>query len=517
MPEKERTKKEISRREFLRGAAAGAGTVAMAGLVPRGARAHEVHVPARWDLDGEVVVIGSGGGMAAAIEARDAGADALVLEKTSRLGGQTARCAGIVYGAGTSVQKAAGVVDTQEEMIKYWMACAHGQADAEVIKAVAYKSAETINWLIGMGCEFPPEELYISGSEREPYYAAITPPKARGHHQKREAGGPPLTGYILYRNMEKAAREKGVRILLETRAIELLTGERNEVLGVKAEGQGKTMHIRAKRGVILVAGSFTANPEMRRRYEWYGERFAGPFPFDAGDGIRMGQAVGADLINMNNSIGYGANSQPVQVGEPSPFSLGPRYPSVYVNKRGRRFVNEDSHHGIVGDAARRQDDFLVFQVFDEDVRKKLEPIPEATKAKLIVASTVAELAAKAGIDPDGLEETMAGWNQHAAQGEDSEFGKKGVTVAPIKTPPFYAYHVTAPPILSLTTLGGLRINAKAQVLDIEGKVIRRLYAAGSTTGGGIGRIYPGSGAAICRALNLGRIAGQAAALEKPWD
>ena len=180
-------------------------------------------------------------------------------------------------------------------------------------------------------------------------------------------------------------------------------------------------------------------------------------------------------------------------------------------------MNEDSHHGIVGDAARRQDDFLVFQIFDGEVKEKVEPRPEATKAKWIVASTITELAAKVGIDPDGLEETITCWNQHATEGEDPEFGKKGVTVAPIRTPPFYAYHVTAPPILSLTTLGGLRINAQAQVLDTEGQVIRRLYATGSTTGGGIGRIYPGSGAGICRALNLGRIAGQTAALEKPWD
>jgi fumarate reductase flavoprotein subunit len=231
----------------------------------------------------------------------------------------------------------------------------------------------------------------------------------------------------------------------------------------------------------------------------------------------MGQALGADLINMNNSMGYGANLQPVQVGEPSPFSPSPRYPSIYVNKRGRRFVNEDSYHSVVGDAARRQDDFVVFQIFDDEVREKVEPVPQATKTKWISAPTIRELAAKAGIDPGGLEETISSWNEHAARGEDPEFGKKGVTVAPIKTPGFYAYPVSVPPILSLTTLGGLRINAQAQVLDTQGKAIPRLYAIGSTTGGGIGRIYPGSGAAICRTLNLGRIAGQNAAREKPWD
>ena len=89
-------------------------------------------------------------------------------------------------------------------------------------------------------------------------------------------------------------------------------------------------------------------------------------------------------------------------------------------------------------------------------------------------------------------------------------------MGPIQEPPFYGYHLTAPPILSYSTFGGLRINAKAQVLDVKGKVIQRLYAIGGNTGGGFGRIYPGGGSAICRTLNLGRIAGENAASEKPW-
>ena len=516
MPEA-KGKKGIGRRDFLKQGAVGATAVALAGLAPRQGKAHEVDVPARWDVEGEVVIVGSGGGMAAAIEALDAGADALILERMGELGGQTARCAGIIYGAGTSVQRAAGIADTPEEMVKYWMACAHGQADAEVIKAIAYKSAETIDWLIGMGCEFAPEELYFSGMEREPEYAATTPPKPRGHRQKGESGGPILTGYLLYGYIKKKAMKEGVRILLETRATELIANDQNEVLGVTAEGQGKTLFIKAGRGVILATGNSTANPDLRRRFEWYGERYFDPFPFDTGDGILMAQALGADLISMNNTSGYGGDRQPVPVGEPSPFSPARRFPSIYVNKRGRRFVNEDCYHAIVGDAARRQNDFVVFQIFDDEIRKKVEPIPEATKAKLIAASTITELAAKAGIDRGGLEETIARWNQHAAHGEDPEFGKKGVTVGPIQIPPFHAYDVSAPPVLSRTSCGGLRINARAQVLDVEGKAIPRLYAIGGTTGGGIGRLYPASGGALCRALNLGRIAGRNAAAEKPWD
>jgi flavocytochrome c len=514
MRKKELTKR-LSRREFFKGAAAGAGAVALVGLAGKEARAHEVNVPTKWDLESDVVIVGSGGGMAGAIEALDAGAEVLVLEKMNKLGGETSICAGVIYGAGTSVQRAAGIEDSPEEMYKHWMACAHGQADAEVVKAIAYKSAETIEWLIKLGCEFAAEGLYFSGPEREPDYAAITPPKPRGHHQRKEAEGPLFTGYIIYRNMEKAARDRGVRILLETKALELIASDKNEVLGVKAENKGKVISIRARRGVILAAGGFSANPDMWKRHVWYGERFVGLCSFDSGDGIQMGQALGADLINMNNSGGsYGP---PVEVGEKTPYSIGARYPSIWVNKRGRRFVNEDITYCLLGDICRRQDNFTIFQILDEDVRKKVEPIRPVTKSKLISsASSIRELAEKAGIAPEGLEETIQRWNAHAREGKDPEFGKTGATVGPIQEPPFYAYHLTAPPILSIATMGGLRINAKAQVIDVRGKIIQRLYASGSNTGGGIGRIYPGGGSAICRAFNLGRIAGQYAASEKPW-
>jgi len=513
---KKEISKELSRREFIKGAAAGAGGLALAGFLGNEARAHEASTPGKWDLATDLVIVGSGAGMAAAIEALNAGAEVLVLEKTNKLGGQTVMCAGVVYGAGTSVQTAAGIEDSPEEMYKYWMACAHGQADAEVVRAIAYKSGETIEWLMGLGCEFPPEELYLSGAEGESEYAAITPPRSRGHHQKKEPGGPTYTGYLIYRNLEKGARERGVRVLLETRATELIAGEKNEVLGVKAESSGKVIFIRAQKGIILAAGDFSANPDMRRRYEWYGERYVGPFAFSSGDGILMGQALGADLINMNNSGGYGAATAPVQVGERSPISTAPRFPSIYVNKRGRRFANEDLAYNLIADVVRRQEDFAIFQIFDEEVRKKVEPIPPATKSKLISAPTVRQLAEKAGIDPEGLEEQVGCWNRRAGEGKDPEFGKAGVTVGPIQEPPFHAYPVTAPPVVSFVTFGGLRINAKAQVLDVKGRPIRRLYAIGGSTGGGIGRIYPGGGSAMCRALNLARIAGEDAALEKPW-
>jgi len=117
------------------------------------------------------------------------------------------------------------------------------------------------------------------------------------------------------------------------------------------------------------------------------------------------------------------------------------------------------------------------------------------------------------VDPYVLEETVNNYNVNAEKGVDPEFGKTR-DLAPIKTPPFYAFER----IVGIhSTLGGLKINTAGQVIHINGSVIRRLYAAGETTGGTIGFNYPASGTAIQNAICFGRIAGRNAAAETLWE
>jgi fumarate reductase flavoprotein subunit len=245
----------------------------------------------------------------------------------------------------------------------------------------------------------------------------------------------------------------------------------------------------------------------------------------------MGMAVGAAAVNMDRA------------------SAGPSCPAgaILVNYGGRRFVDETLYGNVRGNTAAGQRHNLCFAVFDEDMRKA------ASVTTTISAPTIKELAAKMGvtpteseswlganptkwkttIDPQVLEDTVNFYNASVAMGKDREFGRTQIasqkrppteTVAPaeramkqIKTAPFHA--ILSDPLNSFSgsiTNGGLRINAKAQVLDVYGKPIPRLYAAGQAMGGLNGANYIGSGNAISATLNFGRIAGKNMAAEKPW-
>jgi len=163
-----------------------------------------------------------------------------------------------------------------------------------------------------------------------------------------------------------------------------------------------------------------------------------------------------------------------------------------------------------------------YLIFDEKVRtagqttwppwsgNKDKDIEDGTTKK---AETVRELAIKIGVAPYALEETINNYNVNAEKGVDPEFGRT-LALAPLKTPPFYAFER----IVGMhSTMGGLKINTAAQVIDVNGAIIRRLYAAGETTGGTIGFNYPASGTAIQNAICFGRIAGKNAAAETTWE
>lgn len=563
---------KISRRAFIKDAAMGAAAasvVAFTGLAPNTLHAESNSVPTiptKWDLETDLVVVGFGGaGGSAAIEAHDAGAKVIILEKMPTPGGSTTLCAGVYYGAGTSLQKAEGITDSAEDMFKYVVAMGEGRADPALVKVWADKTAETFEWIKGLGANFysgvnhleaiPPIPkslatdagwgLYYSGAECDPELAAITPPKPRGHMVKPVEPSYPFppkhpsapspegiargTGY--FKPLWEAVKARGIQVLLETRALALITHpETNEVLGVKAESKGKTIYIKAQKAVHISTGGFSMNKEMVKL--WCPKAVAANYTESwTGDGHLMGMAIGAAVVNMDQT------------------SAGPTVPAgaILVNYGGRRFVDETLYGNVRGNVASGQRHSLVYAILDEDMR---------VAAKLpvgISAPTIKELALKIGTDqkaaetwlgenptvwketmnPDVLEATVNFYNESVAMGKDREFGRTQLAsqkhppaelVPPaeramkaLKTPPFHA--VKSDPSNSFVgtiTNGGLRINEKAQVLDVYGNVIHRLYAAGQAMGGVNGANYIGSGNAISAALNFGRIAGQNAAKEEPW-
>jgi len=468
-------------------------------------------LPEKWDNETDIVVAGAGmSGLSAAIEARDAKADVLVLEKMPTITGASWISGGVIYAAGTSVQRKAGIIDSPSEMYKHWIAVGEGLADREHVRLIADKSAEAVEWLIKLGAEFPPEDLYISGPEDEPEYAVVTPPKPRGHHQK----GAGYTGHLWIPLFKKIVKERGIEIMLRAPVKDLIANPvTKEVLGVEVKSRGKTIYIRTRKAVVLACGSVMRNMEMVRGFLPIVPvdvgRSTSP-PSSTGNGIKLAQQLGADVINMAGSFIGLEHDTAVPVRPPNPISRKQPYPSILINKYGRRFVDE-TRHGKATRAAYCQEGHVVYQIFDEEVRKKV--CARAHSARLIRADNIRELATKIEVDAETLKYTLNRWNKYAEKGEDPEFGRK-IAVSPMRTPPFCAFKVKWR--LGSSQSGGVRTNTKAQVINVAGKVIPRLYAVGRTASGPFGKYYPGSGSFITHCIVSGHTAGKNAARETPW-
>jgi fumarate reductase flavoprotein subunit len=455
-------------------------------------------------LTADVIVVGGGGaGLAAAIEAADCGADVILLEKMPFVGGSTLICGGVVLAAGTDIQKQLDIHDSAEAMYEYWMLWNQWQVDPALVKVIAEESAGVIDWLLDLGVDMPavltppgvnPADggLYLSGADSVP----------RGH--TANGGGAGLVKPM----MDKVGSDPKITIMLSTPAIDLIAEDGRVVGAVARTKNGEEIQVRGK-AVVLASGGFGHNEEMMRRYLpsaiAHGSRYHSiSGKGSTGDGIRMAQKLGAEIVGMDGTLLFAFAEGPA----PSPVWM------VYVNKNGQRFVNEVGFYELVNNGVSAQEDGLSWAIFDgaaiaesgmgqEDIDKGLQV------GTLTQADTLEELAVKVGIDPKGLASAMKRWNADVAAGKDRAFFKP--LVKPVATPPFYAsqlirhYHVVSS--------GGVRINTEAQVLKTTGEPIPGLYAAGETTGGIYSKIYPGSGSAVADALIFGRIAGRNAANE----
>ncbi|MBI4467892.1 MAG: FAD-binding protein [Acidobacteria bacterium] len=372
---------------------------------------------------------------------------------------------------------------------------------------MAERSAGTIDWLTSMGNKWtdPPR---VSGAEALPEYTAVTPTKARGHYT---TGG----GATLFKTLADAATARSISILYETPATELIADTERIVLGVKAVQMGVPVFIHARNGVVVATGGFNDNKELMRAYSPVQgfKAVSKGVPGLTGDGIRMAQALGADVRGMTEIVAAPSVRLP---GAPG-FRLSTA--SILVNERGRRFCSETVHYDVVAHAISRNR--FVYAIFDEEQKAKggntvcsafsRDLVSEINDGLVVVAPTLAELATTLHLESAAkLEDTVNEWNVCVDVKADPEFGR-ATGFGYVRMPPFYAVEVTGG---MYDTNGGLKINSKTQVLDVSGAPIARLYAASpGSTGGVIGAIYPGSGSAVQVCLCLGRIAGKNAATE----
>lgn len=435
----------------------------------------------------DVVVVGAGAaGLAAAIEAVEGGAKVAVIEKMPMVGGSTILSAGIVYATGSELQQKAGVQDSVDDLVNYWSDRAEGKADEALLRTVAEKSGDTINWLVN--------EIGVKFGDPVP---AGTSPVLRALMATDGGNG-------IIAPMKKYAESKGVKFFFETTASELITNKKGEVTGVKAvDKDDKKLTFNAN-SVILATGGFDRNDELMKKYaaEAVGESTYVAVG-NTGDGLKMAEKVNASIVGNGSVIGFKAVEGELNLE--SEISSLIWSPFLLVNKEGERFVNESSDYPIVHEALLKQSDLRALLIFDATTYNPL--LDQAVeKGEAFVADSLEELADLSGVNKDKLLETVKGYNQMIVNGEDTSFGKALTGHTPIETPKYYGVKIIA---ASIGTMTGIQIDTSAHVLDLNGKVIPNLYAAGEVANGAFFyKVYPASGTSIQMSLSLGRIAGE---------
>ncbi len=462
------------------------------------------------EQDYDIIVVGGGGaGMCAAIEAADAGASVLLVDADDRLGGSTALSGGVYYAAGTSVQRARGIEDDADALFDYYMTLNQYRVEASLVRTLCDHAAADLEWLISIGVEFHPEDLYASGVERDP----------RGH--QAHGHGAAIAAAL----DAEVSRRPGIDVALQTRAEQLLEDAQGRIIGVRAGDTAVTA-----RSVVIASGGFGANPHLLHRHypeatahgdwTWYiGSRHC------LGDGLEMAASAGADIVGHNRGLLLTTPNFRKELEVFVPGWL------VYVNREGRRFVKETAEYAVMSGVVKAQTGGSCFALFDDVARAGARPDPRFADAfasgvlslnwvtetldeqiktgRVIRADDLDELARRCGIRPGSLQATLERYNRDCAAGCDSMFFKDPAVMKPVATPPFHAVEIR-PAIVCLTSTG-IRIDREAQVLDGRDRPVEGLFAAGETTGGVLGERYVGGGNSIANAVVFGRIAGRSAA------
>ena len=541
----------LPRRGFIQKAAAGLGAAALGSMGARETDAAKIE--RHWDLASDVVVVGSGAaGLPASIAAAEQGASVIVVEQNYDIGGHAIESGGnIALGGGTSLQKKYGIEDSPDRMFEdlvNWHD--YRFSDREIVRAFCDESVATFDFLLAHGVHFPDKSPGGADGGPQNVKRAQTVTWTGEVSEYSPTGG---NGTALMRPLEASARKLGVQILLRHSMTGLVREEQfsGRVLGITATHEGKTLNIQARRGVILSTGGHTSNVNFRRifdprlteEYQVVGE----PYSRQSGDGEIAAMQVGASL--------WGAGCQTVETQARShifekPYVIGNQYgyPQgggkrnenirnspvkgiaraiglqvadyqnlIQVNQFGRRFVNELAtgfdwwNPCLEQSGGKAEGGGPIWAIFDADAVKRenwtVAPPFVDPDGWFFSADTLRELAAKIvskyqkePMPAAALEATVARYNSFVDHGKDEDLGKP-VPMHKIQTPPFYAAWST--PCIH-DCLSGLRINAKAQVIDLWGNAVPGLYCGGETSGG-----FNQHG--LAKSLTFGRIAGREAA------
>lgn len=463
-----------------------------------------------WD----VVVIGGGGaGLAAAVSAAEHGASVLLFESQTELGGSTQLSAGLFTAAGTSVQRGLGIDDSAEKFFQHYMDLNHWMLKPGLVRAFCENAGPTLEWLLDLGVEIPARE---SANAHMPGLAqAGVEDVWRGHVPKDQ-------GYGLVQVLDKARRERGVEVVVNTRVQSLMV-EGGRVAGVVADD----VEVRAS-SVVIATGGFAQNRDLVDRLYPDANKggdslFVVAAPGSQGDHLAFGEQVGAAVAGE----GWGLMLPTVYFQRHHHWQAGfPPKSRIYVNGAGRRFMDEDASYAVSTGIIDAQEGGA-WVVFDERARLNLPAgytdwVPERVQdevdaGRTLRADTLVGLAAAMDVPADALESAVARWNDQLPNGVDDDFlrhrtlSNKGSTAHPdpIDQGPFYAARLL--PAELVCTHAGVEIDGNAAVLDQIGRPVDGLFAAGEAGAGILGLRYVGGGNAVANALTMGRIAGISAA------
>jgi succinate dehydrogenase/fumarate reductase flavoprotein subunit len=470
----------------------------------------------RFDLETDVLVCGFGGaGACATLEARAAGAEVILLERSSGGGGSTALSACEMYlggSGGTRLQRELGIEDSSANFRAYLEECFGPFNDPARLDVFVAGAAAHFDWIESLGVRYKRElyperevvcltgaSLQYTGNERAWPFPSRSQPVPRGHlpADAGHDGGKVLMGVVMQR-----VAECGADIRLDTRVTALVQDESGAVCGAIARSAGEEIRIRARRGVVLTTGGFIMNETMTRQHIPQLDSFCTRHgnPGDQGDGILLGVVAGGHAIHMGQAFISVAHYPPAIT------TFG-----IFVNAQGQRFVNEDVYLARIGHYASVQNGMRFFMFTDEPHFAR--PDYHQTTEIVAVGETVAEVEREAGLPEGALQQTVDYYNAHAARGEDPLFHKAREWLAPLTKPPFALIDYSLPTLKPhVFTLGGLDTLPTGEVLTPDRTVIPGLYAAGRTACG-IPRTCQGyaSGMSVADATFFGRLAGRSAA------
>lgn len=397
-------------------------------------------------------------------------------------------------------------------------------SDIDLARTLAENALDSFKWMdsVGLNCD------YGTGARLSTVLGAMWP---RTHSF--------MSGAERIPQLEKVARDLGVEIYTETRGTELIV-ENGKVVGAKAEkADGTKITINTNNGVVLATGGYCANPAMVKKYDKYwgddltDRTLSTNLGTNEGDGIIMAQAIGADVTGLEVAQMM-PSSSPVK-GTMTDGIWGDAADQIWIDGNAKRFVNEYAERDVLAKASLKLDNgifYIIFAGFSGGGNTVVKGIPYENVAAMVegghiwYGETLAELAEAsktpaAGAAPafteEALREVIETYNKYVEQQHDDDFGKEvlsgAIDLEYIESTPGVGICISPRKASLHHTMGGVRIDTEAHVLDTNGNVIQGLWAAGEVTGG----VHAGNrlgGNAIADIFTFGRIAGLNAAAKK---